>query len=214
MTRPSARGGASGSAAADRTGSEVRPPADAGGAGASGHAVQARRTLHATRRRLLGACAALPGLAALSACSALPPPGLKPPKLSFAGLAVPGVGPSEIEFRLTVIADNPNDVELPLSNLQFDLDLLGRPFATGSSPEPTITLPRQGTRQVPIVFTVPTARLLDLLSAVRSDAAGRFEYRLRGSANWGSSPFKLPFEKTGDLEALQRLRKAFGRPAG
>jgi LEA14-like dessication related protein len=167
----------------------------------------------AARRRLLGACVALPGLAVLAACSTFPPPGLKPPKLSFAGLAVPAIGPSEIEFRLTVAADNPNDVELPLTNLQFELDLLGRPFATGGAREGAITLPRQGARLVPIVFTVPTSRLLDLLSAVRGGDAGRFEYRLRGSANWGDSPFKVPFEKSGDLEALQRLRKAFGRPA-
>lgn len=166
---------------------------------------------HRGRRRVLAACAALPAM--LAACSGFPPARLKSPKLSIAGLSVSRLGASEIEFRMTVLADNPNDVDLPLSNLRFELDLLGQPFASGGASEATITLPRQGTRQVPIVFTVPTQRLLELVSTVRGDAAGRFEYRLRGSANWADSPFTLPFEKTGELEALQRLRRPFVRPA-
>ncbi|HWS76543.1 MAG TPA: LEA type 2 family protein [Quisquiliibacterium sp.] len=165
--------------------------------------------MNASRRRLLAAGFALP---ALAACSAFPPLDLKAPKLSFAGLSVPRIGLSDIDFLLTVLADNPNDVEVPLSNLQFELDLLGAPFASGGAREPTVTLPRLGTREVPIAFTVPTSRLLDLVSKARGEGGGRFEYRLRGSANWGNSPFRIPFEKTGDLEALRQLQKIFRLP--
>jgi len=166
------------------------------------------------RRRLIAAAGALAALGALPACSALPPIGLQAPRLSFAGLSVPRAGLDEIEFLLTVIADNPNEVDVPLSNLRFDLELFGLPFASGAARDPRLTLPGRGTRQVPIAFTVPTSGLLDLVSKARSEGSGRLEYRLRGSANWGSSPFTIPFETTGDLEALRKLRGLIRLPGG
>lgn len=166
------------------------------------------------RRRLLAAAGALAALGALPACSALPPLDLKAPRLSFAGLSVPRAGLDEIEFLLTVIADNPNEVDVPLSNLRFDLELFGLPFASGAARDPRLTLPGRGTRQVPIAFTMPTSGLLDLVSKARSEGSGRLEYRLRGSANWGNSPFTIPFEKTGDLEALRKLRGLIRLPGG
>ncbi len=165
--------------------------------------------MNPVRRRLSLAAAALP---ALAACSAFPPPDLKTPKLAFGSLSVPRIGLSEVDFLLTVVADNPNDLEVPLSNIRFDLDLFGQAFASGGTREPRLTLPRLGSREVPIEFTVPTSRLVDLISRVRADGAGRFEYRLRGSANWGSSPFAIPFEKTGDLDALRQLGRLFRLP--
>lgn len=166
------------------------------------------------RRRLLAAAGALAALAALPACSALPPLGLRAPRLSFAGLSVPRVGLDEIEFVLTVIADNPNEVDVPLSNLRFELELFGLPFAAGAARDPRLTLPGRGTRQVPIAFRMPTSGLLDLASRARSEGSGRLEYRLKGSANWGNSPFTIPFEKTGDLEALRKLRGLLRLPGG
>lgn len=166
--------------------------------------------MNRSRRRL---CAAGLGACLLASCGLLPPLDLKSPRLSFAGLSVPSASLQEIDFLLTLSADNPNDVEVPLSNLQFELDLFGQPFAAGSAREPSLTLPRLGSREIPIRFTVPTARLLELVSRARSAESGRFEYRLRGSANWGSSPIRIPFEKTGDLEALRQLPRRLLSPS-
>lgn len=136
----------------------------------------------------------------------LPPPDLKTPSISVSDIAVRDLGFSELRFAVTVRADNPNDIEIPLSNLKFDLDLLGRPFAQGMTDDARLKLPARAARDVPIEFTVPTTRLLDLLSAARSAGLSNLSYRLKGSANWGVSPFAIPFEKSGNLDALQRLR--------
>lgn len=156
------------------------------------------------RRRFLAA-ATLPALAALPACTLGPPADLKTPSLAFGSLAVPRVGLDRIDFRVTVLADNPNDIDIPLRNLRFDLDLLGQPFASGGSADPTVTLPRLASTEVPIAFSVPTSQLADLLSRVRNPGADGYQYRLRGSANWGRSPLAIPFQKTGELDALRRL---------
>lgn len=146
-----------------------------------------------------------------AACGMLPPPDLKSPKLDISDLSVLKLGLSELRFGLTLRADNPNDVDLPLSNLRFDLELLEQPFATGVVTESKVVIPRRGTKDVPVEFTVPTSRLLDLLKQVpRSDFA-KLSYRLRGGAAWGWSGFPLSFEKRGDLDALRSLRELIGR---
>jgi LEA14-like dessication related protein len=148
----------------------------------------------------------------LSGCNALPPPDLKTPRIAVSDVSVRDLGLSELRFAVTVRADNPNDVEIPLSNLKFDLDLLGRPFAQGAADDARLRLPARATREVPIEFTVPTARILDLFAAARSAGLSNLSYRLKGSANWGSSPFSIPFERSGNLDALARLRELLPLP--
>jgi len=152
---------------------------------------------------LVAACLAL----AAAACGVVPPIGLKPPKVTVADLAVRSLGLSEIRFALVLDAQNPNDVDVPLSNLRFDLDLMGRPFASGAALEPTVTLAAGTTQPVPIEFAVPTSRLLDLLREFGQADQRRLDYHLRGSANWGKSPFSIPFERRGEFETLQKLRE-------
>ena len=163
-----------------------------------------------SRRRLLAAGLVLPLLAS---CGLLPPLDLKSPRLTFVSLSVPSASLQEIDLLLTVNAENPNEVEVPLSNIQFDFELFGQSVATGSVREPSVTLPRLGSREIPIRFKVSTARLLELPSKALGDERARFEYRLRGSANWGSSPIRIPFEKTGDLEALRQLPRRLLAPS-
>lgn len=84
-------------------------------------------------------------------------------------------------------------------------DLLGQPFASGTLIDRAVTLPRLGSRTVPVEFTVPTARLLNLLRRVRIGDLSSLGYRLRGSATWGYTGIPLDFDRQGDLEVLRRF---------
>ncbi|UCE31065.1 MAG: LEA type 2 family protein [Burkholderiales bacterium] len=156
-----------------------------------------------SRRRLLSAI----GLGALAGCGLVPPANLQSPRLTFSGFDLKSIGLEEVRFRLIVEADNPNAVDIPLSNLAFELELLGQPFAKGRSELDRIELPRRGSRAVPIEFTVRTVDLLDLLRASRWSDPAALAYRLRGEANWSRSPFKVRFERKGSFEALRRLQQ-------
>ena len=159
--------------------------------------------MNTPRRRIL---AIVVPAACLAACGVLPPLDLQPPKLTFSAFRIQSVNLEETRFVLTVDADNPNDVDVPLSNLKFDLDLLGAPFASGGAQEASLTLPRKASRPVSIDFTVPTSRLLDLIRRVRPADMSSLSYRLKGSATWGSSGVTIPFERAGDLGTLRGLR--------
>ena len=155
----------------------------------------------------------LSALLALGACAVLPPANLIAPRVSFSDLAIRDVGLSEIRFALGVRAENPNEVDIPLRNVAFELDLLGSAFASGTVAGAQIDLPARGQREIPVEFTVPTMRLVEVFRRLRDASLEGPVYRLRGTATWGRSGIAIPFERSGDLEALRRLRQILGTPA-
>lgn len=178
-----------------------------------------RATLRTTLRAGLGvvglraATLVLAGTAT-SGCGLVPPIALRSPTISFAGLGVTSIGLSEIGFRVDVLAENPNDVDVPLTELRFELDLFGAPFASGAPPTGRATIPAAGKVEIPVSFRVPTRMLLDTLAQLRLDADAAIDYRLSGSAKWGSSPFRLEFERSDRIDPLRRLRELHDSIAG
>lgn len=165
------------------------------------------------RRTCLSAAAAAGAAGLLAGCNALPPADLKPPRLAFADFRIEELGLNEIRFLLAVDTENPNDVEIPLRNVDFALELLDRPFAEGKVLDREVTLPALGARTIPVQFTVPTSRLLRLLRSLRSAEPAQWSYRLSGSATWGWSGLPLRFDRRGDLEVLRELGELLKAPA-
>lgn len=146
----------------------------------------------------------------LSACSSLPPPNLQAPEISVGDLALTDIGLDRLKFLVTLETLNPNDVDVPLTNVRLDLTVFDVALAQGALIERQVTLPSRGRQLVPVEFTVPTARLLDVLERFRRGNWDNFNYRLAGHANWGDTPFGVPFERSGNLDILKRLSILFG----
>ncbi len=138
-------------------------------------------------------------------CAHLPPPGLDAPELSISEIQISEFSVAQIRFSLSVTARNPNDVVLPFSRLDMDLELLGQPFAKGRAKEEYFELPPRSLSIVPIDFVVPTARVRTFFRSLSQGDAGRFDYRLKGSANWGKDGILLPFDKKGEMQTMKRL---------
>lgn len=170
----------------------------------------ARETVKRNRRAWITASGAL---VLLAGCGALPPRDLEPPRLRFSDFRIDELGLSEIRFLLAVDTENPNEVAIPLRNIDFALELLGRPFADGTVLERAVTLPALGERTIPVRFTVPTSRLLALLRELRTAEPVLWSYRLSGTASWGWSGYPLRFDRSGDLEVLRELDELLRTPA-
>lgn len=146
----------------------------------------------------------------LNACSALPPANLQPPEVAVADLALADIGLERLRFLVTLDTINPNDVDIPLTDVRLDLTVFDIAVAQGTVVQRQVTLPARGSRRIPVEFTVPTSRLLDLVARFRSGNWTDFSYRLSGQANWGNTPFQVPFERSGNLDILKRLAIVFG----
>jgi LEA14-like dessication related protein len=147
----------------------------------------------------------------LVACGSLPPANLQPPDVGVSNLSLTDIGLDRLRFQVLLETRNPNAVDVPLTNVRLDLTVFDVTLAHGMVVERQVTLPAGGSLQVPVEFTVPTSRLLDVLDRFRSGNWDNFSYRLAGHANWGNTPFGVPFERSGNLDILKRLSIIFGR---
>lgn len=146
----------------------------------------------------------------LAACNVIPPVNLKSPELSFSDISVGDIGLSKVKFVVTVTAQNTNDVDIPLSDMKFNLALMDNQFATGVVNEAITIIPKKSSKAIPIEFTVGTSQLIDMARKLNIKELGSFTYKLNGSAKWGSGPFSIPFERKGDLQALKKLSDMLG----
>jgi LEA14-like dessication related protein len=164
------------------------------------------------RRALLAGCAGIvASFATMSACGMLPPPNLQPPRIAFMGLSIKEVGLERVRFTVRIEADNPNPVDIPLSDVRFGLAIFGEPLATGAVGEPRVTLPARGRRELPIEFSVASG---DVAAVLRRAASGPWPdgvWELNGTARWGDTGFEIPFQRRGDSDSLRRLRETFRR---
>lgn len=123
-----------------------------------------------------------------------------PPKVNLVNIVPIGAGPFEQRFRVDLRVSNPNDFDIPLSGLSFDIDVNDSYFATGLSNQ-EVLIPRLDSA---VVSAEATASSIDLfrhiLGVVR---AGAVEYKIRGSALIeGLGTRTIPFERDGKLNLI------------
>ena len=141
--------------------------------------------------------------AALLAGCAAP---LQKPEVSLAGVELVGVGLVEQRLLLKLKISNPNDVDLPVKSLSFDLDLDGQPFAKGASEQP-VTIARHAEAQLDVKVVSRLGDVLKQLNAARKN--GKLGYRIHGRVEFNGSagPTSVTFDRLGEvsLAALERF---------
>ncbi|MFW5969729.1 MAG: LEA type 2 family protein [Halofilum sp. (in: g-proteobacteria)] len=132
----------------------------------------------------------------LAGCATFRP---EAPEVRLVDLSIDSVGLFEQRYRLALRMRNPNDRDLDIESLRFDLALAGRPFADGVSTE-GFSLPAGGEERVELVVRSDLGSVLDLLSDW-ADGNRALPYRLSGDArlaDWGGTT--VPFARDGRLD--------------
>jgi LEA14-like dessication related protein len=172
---------------------------------ASQNALQRRLVLSLPFLGVIGLMLTQPG------CNIVPPTNLKAPVLTFSDLSLGDVSIERMRFLVTLNAANPNDSDIPLSNMKFDLTVLDVAVGSGNTVAKDIRVAKLATTQVPIEFVVPTNQLLAVIRRVGIRELGRLPYTLKGSAQWNNGPFTLPFERKGEFSAVKKLSDGLAR---
>jgi LEA14-like dessication related protein len=134
---------------------------------------------------------------ALSGCASPLTSDFERPEVRLAGIGLGRPGLFEQKLILSLRIDNPNDYEIAVDRVSFDLEVNGEHFGSGRTTQ-NFELPALGEATVPASVEVPTKDFLDRV--MRLGAEGRFDYRLTGEAeldSWFLS--RLPFEREGSL---------------
>lgn len=156
---------------------------------------------------------AIASLALLSACAGLVGISQKP-EVSVAGLNLVQMGLFEQRFALKLRIQNPNDVELRINGLSFEIELNGQSFITGLS-DRGVTVPRFGEAMLEVMATSTLGSALKQLRDLQQGGRERVEYRIVGRLNL-SGMGTVPFERRGDLQmpALENSAPRKALPPG
>ncbi|WP_425605894.1 LEA type 2 family protein [Paraburkholderia sejongensis] len=103
-----------------------------------------------------------------------------PLRVNVAGIEpLPGEG-FEMRFNLKLRVQNPNDTTLTFTGIALDLELNGKPFASGVSDQAG-TVPRFGETVVNVPLTVPAvAAVRQAFAFASATQSGQVPYLLRG----------------------------------
>jgi LEA14-like dessication related protein len=133
-----------------------------------------------------------------TACASLSGKDIVEPEVHLVNLVPVEATLFEQKIRIDLRILNPNDFDLPLDGLTFDLRLNGQKIARGQSAD-SVKIPRlgEGTIQV-MTHTNSIAIVRQFVDAPRD---GKFEYEINGDVfikNWGRR--KIPFDHSGVIE--------------
>ncbi len=137
-------------------------------------------------------------LLALAACTRLG--GAEPPQVHLTDIRLLPGGLLEQRFQVDLRLGNPNDFDLELDGLTFEVELNDRPFARGLSNQ-SVTVPRLGEAQLRVVASTTLIDVVQqmLVLGERSDLS----YRIAGVIYLrGMTTRKLPYETSGNLRLL------------
>lgn len=123
----------------------------------------------------------------LAACAAR----FEKPAVSLAGVDIESLGLFEQRFVLKLRVKNPNPVDIPVEGLNFDVDLNGRPFASGASAL-AVTIPRYGEAVLEVKASSNLAAFLRQWRDLQKEGRPGLDYRVKGNlrvTGYGALPF-------------------------
>jgi LEA14-like dessication related protein len=125
---------------------------------------------------------------------------LEPPRVSLANIRVEEVSGLETAFEIQMRVFNANDVDLKVTGIKADLDVNGRPFATGVS-NSSVEISSYGTELVTVTVYSSVIKMFKSVYGLKESE--ELKYRLNGkirvSAGNGVVPTSLPFESEGQV---------------
>ena len=135
----------------------------------------------------------------LTACATVPRD-IEPPKLSIANIVPKDVAVFEQRFDVQFRIQNPNDQELEINGLRFDIELNDKKFGSGMSGQ-QVKVPRFGSEVVNVEVITGLGSFLRQVQELNTSGARKLRYGLKGTAFVESpSRFKLPFDEKGEVD--------------
>jgi len=146
-------------------------------------------------RGLASAAFLLAVLSILAGCAAWTP---RAPSVTLAGVEIVGVNLFEQHFLFRLRVQNPNDLEIPIRGLRFEVELNEREFAKGVSDKP-VTVPRLGEAILEVRAVSSLAVVLGQIDGMIQGGREAMTYRIRGRLF--TDPFGgLDFDEGGRIE--------------
>lgn len=135
---------------------------------------------------------------AVTACSTMPPD-FETPKFGIANIAPKDVAIFEQRFDIQLRIQNPNNFDLGINGMRFEIDLNEKAFGNGMSGQ-ALTVPRFGSEVLTAEVTTGIDSFLRQMQGVSSGITN-VRYRLKGKAfAQAPSSFTISFDQSGEVD--------------
>jgi LEA14-like dessication related protein len=143
----------------------------------------------------------------LAACSTLSPK-LESPDLEVVGIQMLSTDMFAQKFRVRVRVTNPNDLELQVRGIEYQIILMGDSFAEGNSTD-RFVLPAMGEAEFDMTVTTNFVSSFGrLLSRVGGGKLENLDYEIAGHVMLDKGFVKkIPFSKSGQVDVTRAGKK-------
>ncbi len=133
----------------------------------------------------------------LGACASMP--GRDPPQVTVAGIEpLQGQG-MELRLLVKLRVQNPNDAEIVYNGVALEMDVQGKSFASGVSPEGG-TVPRFGETVISVPVTISAFRMIrQAIGIMQGDGTHKIQYEMKGKLS-GSTFSTQRFSTKGEFD--------------
>ena len=158
--------------------------------------------IHSVRLLFVAACAVL-----LAACSTVGSK-LEAPKLELLGVQMLSTDMFAQRFKVRLRVDNPNDIELPVTGLEFTVIMAGDRFAEGMGSEEFL-LPAKGNAEFDMLVTTNFVSSFGrLLSRTSNGKLEDVDYEIAGKIAVDKGVVrKIPFNHRGTVDFTKPPKK-------
>jgi len=134
-----------------------------------------------------------------AACSSMPRD-FEAPRVHITDMTAKDVAIFEQRFDVKIRIQNPNNTDVSINGLKFDIVLNEREFANGMSGQ-RVVVPRFGSEVVDVEVFSTLGSFLRQIQHLNSGPPQKVRYRLKGAA-FVDSPgiFKAPFDESGEID--------------
>lgn len=133
----------------------------------------------------------------VSGCAALQTV-IEPPQVTLNNLQVLDMTLLEQRYAVTLRVQNPNPVPLPITGMNFQLDINDTELGRGVSNR-AVTVPAYGEALVEISLVSNLLRVFNQIRALESSKTQSLRYRLSGGLSISDRMSKLPFDYRGEF---------------
>ena len=134
----------------------------------------------------------------VTACSTMPKD-FETPKFGIANIAPKDVAIFEQRFDVQLRIQNPNNFDLGINGIRFEIDLNEKEFGNGMSGQ-AVTIPRFGSEVITGEVITGIGSFLRQMQGMSSSAT-KLRYRLKGKAfAQAPSSFTIPFDESGEVD--------------
>lgn len=150
-------------------------------------------------------------LTAVAGCAGLPGR-TEPVSVNVSDLRMGTAGVLEQQYFVTLRIQNPNDHDLDVDGVVFELEINDKAFARGTSGQ-QVKVPRFGSAQVEVETVSTLTGILRQLGGLAGESAepSALRYRIRGRLHRSGFGTAVPFDDRGELALGQSTGKGEGR---